>query len=126
MQVTYHPYTTNPDNSYGSGFTDFRQLVEGRGFSVRQGENGAPSENQDDFALSGRPWTQVGTIAARFPSCRFAVSSPSSPDPLPFGPFFFLGAEAVLVRVSWMEFQGSRDDGVPVEPDVIEVVIWPR
>jgi hypothetical protein len=75
--------------------------------------------------MSGAPWTQVETSEARFPSRRFAISSPSMPDPLPGGPFFFLDAETYRVRVSWKEFQGSRDDSLPVEPDVIELTFWP-
>ena len=74
---------------------------------------------------SGRPWTRVETIEAIFPSRRFTVSSPSTPYPLPGGPFFLLDADVSKVRVSWMEFQGSRDDSVPVEPDVIELAFWP-
>jgi len=30
------------------------------------------------------------------------------------------------MRIGWMEFQGSRDDSVPVEPDIIDISIWPR
>ncbi len=75
--------------------------------------------------MSGKPWTQVETIQARFPSRRFTLSSPSTPYPLPGGPHFVVETETVTVRVSWMEFQGSRDDSVPVEPDVIEIVLWP-
>lgn len=75
--------------------------------------------------MSGNPWTRVETARACFPSRKFAISSPSMPDPLPAGPLFLLDAEDVAVRISWMEFQGSRDDSVPVEPDVIEITLWP-
>ena len=75
--------------------------------------------------MSGKPWTQVETIAARFPARRFTLSSPSTPSPLPAGPVFLLDTPTVRARVSWLEFEGSRDDSVPVEPDVIDIVLWP-
>ncbi|TWT14928.1 hypothetical protein [Reyranella sp. CPCC 100927] len=75
-------------------------------------------------AMSGKPWTRVETAQACFPSRRFTISSPSAPHPLPGGPVFFLDAATVTARISWMEFQGSRDDSVPVEPDVIEIALW--
>ena len=75
--------------------------------------------------MSGRPWTRTGAALLHFPSRRFSLTSPSSPHPLPAGPVFLLGAAAMAARIGWMEFQGSRDDSVPVEPDVIEVTLWP-
>ena len=38
---------------------------------------------------------------------------------------FFTPREEVSIRIAWMEFQDGRDDSVPVEPDVIEITIWP-
>ena len=84
-----------------------------------------PDHPQQD-PIGGEPWTQVETSDARFPSRRFAITSPSMPDALPGGPFFFLDTDSYRVRVSWKEFQGSRDDSVPVEPDVIELTLWPN
>lgn len=78
----------------------------------------------DTESMSGNAWTQVETVGARFPSRIFSISSPSAPTPLPAGPIFMLDAEDIMVRVCWMEFEGSRDDSVPVEPDVIEVHMW--
>ena len=75
--------------------------------------------------MSGKPWTRVGTTGAYFPSRKFTISSPSTPNPLPAGPVFLLDTERVAARIAWMEFQGSRDDSVPVEPDVIEITLWP-
>ena len=75
--------------------------------------------------MSGEPWTQVEELTARFPSCSFGLSSPSHPDPLPGGPVFFLPTDHVHIRVSWMEFQGERDESVPVQPNVIQVEMWP-
>lgn len=75
--------------------------------------------------MSGNPWTQSETAGAHFPSRKFTLSSPSMPYPLPAGPLFLLDAERVSIRIQWMEFQGSRDDSVPIEPDVIELTLWP-
>lgn len=75
--------------------------------------------------MSGKPWTRIETVKARFPSQRFGISSPSLPDPWPAGPVFLLDAEDVTARIGWMEFEGSRDDSVPVEPDVIDITLWP-
>ncbi|BDG71370.1 hypothetical protein [Roseomonas fluvialis] len=86
---------------------------------------GTEPEHAPVEPMSGNPWTRVETVQARFPSRSFAISSPSMPDPLPAGPLFLLESEAVAVRIAWMEFEGSRDDSVPVEPDVIEVALWP-
>jgi hypothetical protein len=75
--------------------------------------------------MSGSPWTRVGTARPFFPSRKFSLSSPSSPDPLPNGPIFLLDAAAAEARICWKEFQGSRDDSIPVEPDVIDIALWP-
>jgi hypothetical protein len=75
--------------------------------------------------MSGKPWTRIETTEACFPSRKFTISSPSMPDPLPAGPLFLLATERVAVRISWMEYRDSQDDGVPVEPDVIEIALWP-
>ncbi|MGU3538010.1 hypothetical protein [Methylobacterium sp. A54F] len=93
---------------------------------VRIAIHDAEPDRRDTEPMSGKPWSQVETAVARFPSRRFLLSSPSMPDPLPCGPFFLLDEGTVGVRVSWMEFQGSRDDSVPVEPDVIDIELWPR
>lgn len=57
-EISYHPYTTNPDTSYKPG-----QIVPllkslaatyssaNHTITLRQGENGAPSIRQDNFAL---------------------------------------------------------------------------
>lgn len=76
--------------------------------------------------MSGKPWTRIEYVEANFPSKKFTISSPSTPYPLPGGPVFFLETATVAARINWMEFQDSRDDSVPVEPDVIEIVLWTR
>jgi len=57
VSVAFHPYWGLPDyDSYPSQLTKFdalRTLVEGRGFKLRQGENGAPSTACLYFALCG-------------------------------------------------------------------------
>lgn len=83
-------------------------------------------EHQMTESMSGKLWTHIETAEVRFPSQRFFLSSPSSPAPLPNGPMFLADSINSVMRISWMEFQGSRDDSVPVEPDVIEIVLWPR
>lgn len=75
--------------------------------------------------MSDKPWTHVETVEVRFPSKGFWISSPSIPDPLPNGPIFLVDTVACAMRISWMEFEGSRDDSVPIEPDVIDIAIWP-
>ena len=75
--------------------------------------------------MSGAAWTRVADADLRFPSRSFTISSPSHPDS-PFGPVFFVGSETVKARIAWEEFEGSRDDSVPVEPDVIAISLWPR
>lgn len=74
--------------------------------------------------MSGKAWTRIEAVEARFPSKTFSIAGPSFPNPLPNGPLFFLDRTNVTARISWMEFQGSRDDSVPVEPDVIAVELW--
>lgn len=80
VAVTYHPYRENPDDTYDSVFDDFRAAAAAKGFSIRQGENGAPSRNQPEFALSGLPWTETaqGKYALRRLLGDFHRSIPSS------------------------------------------------
>jgi hypothetical protein len=60
VKVTYHPYYANPDASYNESFRAFRALVESYGYTIRQGENGAPSANQQVLALPNLEWTEEG------------------------------------------------------------------
>ncbi len=57
--VTYHSYHPNPDAVYPS-VPSFVALVRGidPGIEVRQGENGAPSINQQHYALRNMWWTE--------------------------------------------------------------------
>lgn len=74
--------------------------------------------------ISQRPWTAVETLRATFPSQRFTISSPGFPD-TSAGPIFIVPTKDVGVRISWCQRGGSFDDSVPMDPDVIDVTIWP-
>lgn len=58
VQITYHVYQSNPDTSYGTQFQLSKDFIESVGFKVRQGESGAPSAFQPQFALSNTTWTE--------------------------------------------------------------------
>jgi len=84
-QVSYHPYTYNPDDSY-SGVLKLRRIVES--FSsdiiIMQGENGCPSKRGSFGAISGNDWTEssqakwalrrlLGDLGRDIPSSYFAI-----------------------------------------------------
>ena len=75
--------------------------------------------------MSGNLWTRIEQTQASFPSRSFAISSPSLPHSLPYGPIFLVGSADCVIQINWMEFQGGRDDSVPVDPDIIDIAIWP-
>jgi hypothetical protein len=75
--------------------------------------------------LSGNLWTRIEQTQASFPSMSFGIFSPSLPDPLPYGPIFLVGSTDCVIQINWMESQGGRDDSVPVDPDIIDIAIWP-
>lgn len=57
-EVTYHPYTYNPDDSYGAVSKLRKAVAEiSPEITIRQGENGAPSEKSTK-ALGKYPWTE--------------------------------------------------------------------
>lgn len=63
IQVVYHGYTQDPDKLYVDGydtFKNFRAQVENapRGYSIRMGEAGAPSQRQSSFSLNNIDWTE--------------------------------------------------------------------
>jgi len=60
VKVSYHPYTETPESWYDARFDAFRSLVESYGYRLRQGENGAPSANQQVLALRNAEWTEDG------------------------------------------------------------------
>jgi hypothetical protein len=75
--------------------------------------------------MSGNLWTRIEQTQASFLSKSLGISSPSLPDPLPCGPIFLVDSADCMIQINWMEFQGSRDDSVPVDPDIIDIAIWP-
>ena len=83
-----------------------------------------PVESQE--WRSQRPWTQIELAQAAFPSCRFAVSSPSKAGTESYGPVFRLDSPNVAIRIMWMEHEGDRYDTAGVQPDVIRLELWPK
>ena len=59
-ELTYHPYSFNPDASYGAVLR-LRKLVQSYDprIIIRQGENGAPSKPGSFGALSKHDWTET-------------------------------------------------------------------
>jgi hypothetical protein len=57
--ITIHTYPNNPDET--SNVDRLRALIRetGRRIEVRQGETGAPSRFQEDYALKGIDWTET-------------------------------------------------------------------
>ena len=123
------PIEITPDMEQRSLFVPPTGLVIYTEGSLQQHIRIAIYDTEPDHSptedMSGNPWTRIETVTASFPSRKFTLSSPSAPDPLPSGPFFLLDTADVVARISWMEFQESRDDSVPVEPDVIAITLWP-
>ena len=84
-EVTYHPYSLNPDDSYRA-VAGLRKMVRSfsGGIGIRQGENGAPSKRGSFGALSGYDWTErlqakwalrrlLGDLGRDIPSSYFAI-----------------------------------------------------
>lgn len=57
--ITIHGYPKNPDDT--SAIDRLRAVIakHGRAIEVRQGETGAPSQRQENFALSKLPWSET-------------------------------------------------------------------
>jgi len=91
-EVTYHPYSFNPDKSYNA-VAKLQETI-GRyssGITIRQGENGAPSERRNTKALSRYDWTEVsqakwalrrllGDLGRDIPSSYFSIMDMKYPD----------------------------------------------
>jgi len=84
-EVTYHPYSANPDSSYPA-VAGLRKVVAGYDgrIGIRQGENGAPSRRGSFGALSQYNWTErrqakwalrrlLGDRGRDIPSSYFAI-----------------------------------------------------
>lgn len=91
-EISYHPYSKNPDDSYRA-VARLREAVAGFSprLSIRQGENGAPSEYRETKALSRYPWTEtsqakwalrrmLGDLGRGIPSSYFAIMDMNYPD----------------------------------------------
>ncbi|MGB2822571.1 MAG: hypothetical protein WBF17_16425 [Phycisphaerae bacterium] len=84
-EVTYHPYSANPDSVYGR-VAQLRKTIAAFSdrIGIRQGENGAPSRRGSFGALSGHDWTErrqakwalrrlLGDLGRDVPSSYFAI-----------------------------------------------------
>ena len=84
-EVTYHPYSFNPDRSY-QAVAKLREVIEKYSdrIIIRQGENGAPSERRRTKALRNYDWTELsqakwalrrllGDLGRDIPSSYFAI-----------------------------------------------------
>jgi hypothetical protein len=91
-EVTYHPYSFNPDKSYDA-VARLRETIGrySRRITIRQGENGAPSERRNTKALSKYDWTEVsqakwalrrllGDLGRDIPSSYFSIMDMKYPD----------------------------------------------
>ena len=91
-EVTYHPYRRNPDASYDE-VEQLRRVVTGYAphITIRQGENGAPSERRQTKALRDYDWTEtsqakwalrrlLGDLGRGIPSSYFAMVDMRYPD----------------------------------------------
>ena len=91
-EVTYHPYRRNPDESYGE-VEELQRVVNGYAphITIRQGENGAPSERRRTKALRDYDWTEtsqakwalrrlLGDLGRGIPSSYFAMVDMKYPD----------------------------------------------
>ena len=95
-----------------------QQLIEVRIFDVM------PKADSAEWR-SGRTWTQVETVDVTLPSKMFTLNSPSISSLGGYGPNFRVDAATMVARIQWMELDGSRDDTKLVEPDVIQIDLWP-
>ncbi len=91
-EITYHPYSYNPDDSY-KRVVELRETIEkySSRITIRQGENGAPSERRKTKALSNYDWTELsqakwalrrllGDLGRDIPSSYFAIMDMKYPD----------------------------------------------
>lgn len=91
-QITYHPYTKNPDTSYPA-VEKFRRTVQefSSRITIRQGENGCPSMRRKTKALSRYDWTEIsqakwalrrllGDLGRDIESSYFAIMDMKYPD----------------------------------------------
>lgn len=58
VSINFHPYDDNPDSIYTFDYGQLELLSQETGYALRQGENGAPSEQRPNFAINNFPWTE--------------------------------------------------------------------
>jgi hypothetical protein len=91
-ELTYHPYSYNPDDSY-KAVLELRKLVQSfsKDITIRQGENGAPSEPGSYGAIAQYDWNEqkqakwalrrlLGDLGRDVPSSYFAICDMQYPD----------------------------------------------
>ncbi len=91
-EVTYHPYTRNPDSNYDE-VEALRKVAASYDprITIRQGENGAPSEFRRKRALNSYNWSELsqakwalrrmlGDLGRDIPSSYFAMTDMLYPD----------------------------------------------
>ncbi|NQT40543.1 MAG: hypothetical protein HQ581_23830 [Planctomycetes bacterium] len=91
-QVAYHPYSANPDASYGK-VAELRKAIGevSPRIKIRQGENGCPSAPGGFGALGSLPWTEsaqakwslrrlLGDLGRDIPSSYFAICDMQYPN----------------------------------------------
>ncbi len=91
-ELSYHPYSYNPDGSYAA-VKQLRDLVHSYSpdITIRQGENGAPSQRGSFGALSDNDWTEehqakwalrrlLGDLGRDIPSSYFSICDMQYPD----------------------------------------------
>ncbi|MBD3275221.1 MAG: hypothetical protein GF372_07915 [Candidatus Marinimicrobia bacterium] len=91
-EISYHPYSRNPDAVYDD-VADLRAAINkySESITIRQGENGAPSEFRKTKALSNYDWTELsqakwtlrrllGDLGRDIPSSYFSIMDLKYPD----------------------------------------------
>jgi len=86
-EISYHPYTENPDTSYAGAVKGLRVAVKefSADIKLRQGENGCPSERSGFGALTNHDWTEtsqakwairrlLGDLGHDIPSSYFSIA----------------------------------------------------
>jgi hypothetical protein len=100
-EVSFHPYQSNPDSATSAIISlrnQINSITSGTGHSItlRQGENGAPSEEYSRFALRNEPWSEItqakwnlrrmmGDLRLDMPSSIFSIIDMKYTDNVPSG-----------------------------------------
>jgi len=92
-EFTYHPYRYNPDETYRSAAPKLKALLASYAshLTLRQGENGAPSEPGSFGAIAKYEWTEekqakwalrrlLGDLGNDIPSSYFSICDMQYPD----------------------------------------------